>query len=161
MKPIVHMVGALILASAINCVRADEVSVPDTGLNTAIREALQKPVGPLTAQDLLSLTNLIASGRSIANTEGLQAAANLLALDLRSNSLASLSVPSTLTNLATADVSSNPLTTCLFPDGLRNLNRVLVKSGLLTNLTLPSDLTSLIELNLAGNRFTNFDLPSA
>jgi hypothetical protein len=77
MKTIVHIVGALILAGAINPAQADEIAVPDPGLNTAIREAVQKPVGPLTSQDLLSLTNLTARLRSIANTEGLQAAANL------------------------------------------------------------------------------------
>jgi hypothetical protein len=39
---------------------AQEVTVPDPGLNAAIRDALQKPNGPLTEQDLLSLTNLSA-----------------------------------------------------------------------------------------------------
>jgi hypothetical protein len=33
---------------------AQEVSIPDPGLNAAIRDALQKPSGPLTQQDLLS-----------------------------------------------------------------------------------------------------------
>jgi len=37
---------------------AQEVTIPDPGLNAAIREALDKPIGPLTEQDLLSLTNL-------------------------------------------------------------------------------------------------------
>lgn len=37
---------------------AQEVFIPDPGLNAAIREALQKPAGPLTEQDLLRLTVL-------------------------------------------------------------------------------------------------------
>jgi len=35
---------------------AQEVSILDPGLNSAVREALQKPTGPLTDADLLSLT---------------------------------------------------------------------------------------------------------
>jgi len=34
------------------------VSIPDPGPNAAIREALQKPTGPLAEQDLLNLTVL-------------------------------------------------------------------------------------------------------
>jgi hypothetical protein len=34
---------------------AQDVSIPDPGLNAAVREALQKPGGPLTQQDMLSL----------------------------------------------------------------------------------------------------------
>src|SRR5262249_23950953 len=37
-----------------------EVSIPDPGLNAAVREALQKPSGPLTEQDLLGLEVLNA-----------------------------------------------------------------------------------------------------
>ena len=39
---------------------AQEVFIPDPGLNAAIREALQKPNAPLSPQDLLSLTSLNA-----------------------------------------------------------------------------------------------------
>jgi len=53
------------LAIARLSVSAEEVSVPDPGLNAAIRQALQKPDGPLTDQDLLSLTNLDASRRKV------------------------------------------------------------------------------------------------
>src|SRR5215470_6759101 len=91
-------------------VSAVEVSVPDPGLNAAIRGALQKPTGPLTDQDLLSLTNLDASQRNIRNIDGLQAARNLVSLDLQINLLTSFSLPTTLTNLSRLNLSSNPLT---------------------------------------------------
>ena len=61
---------------------AQEVNIPDPGLNAAIRDALQKPIGPLTETGLLSLTALNASGRCINSVEGLQAARNLTSLDL-------------------------------------------------------------------------------
>jgi internalin A len=67
--------------------RAQEVSIPDPGLNAAIHQALQKPSGPLTESDLLSLTNLPAGSRNISSVKGLEAARNLRILDLDSNSL--------------------------------------------------------------------------
>src|SRR5437870_3192223 len=69
------------LAIVINSL-AQEVSIPDPGLNAAIRDELQKSAGPLTAQDLLSLTNLYASGRGVTSLEGLQAAHDLITLNL-------------------------------------------------------------------------------
>jgi hypothetical protein len=39
---------------------AQAVFLPDSDLNAAICDALQKPVGPLTQADLLSLTNLVS-----------------------------------------------------------------------------------------------------
>ena|SRR5437867_2373988 len=83
---------------------AQEVSIPDPGLNVAVREALQKPSGPLTTQDMLDLTNLNAQSRSISTVEGIESARNLVHLDLNSNSLnsnslANFAVPGTLTNL--------------------------------------------------------------
>ena len=43
---------------------AQNISIPDPGLNAVIRETLQKPNGELTQQNLSSLTDLNASGRS-------------------------------------------------------------------------------------------------
>jgi len=48
---------------------AQQVIIADSGLDAAVRDALQKPTGPLTTQDLLSLTNLNASYRSISSLD--------------------------------------------------------------------------------------------
>ena len=53
-----YIIATLILIGFVASTRAQEVSIPDAGLNAAIREALNKPIGPLTEQDLLTLTNL-------------------------------------------------------------------------------------------------------
>src|SRR5260221_3939471 len=89
----------LFLTSFVTPTLGQEVSIPDPALNTAIRAALQKPNGPLTEQDLLSLTGLSASGRNISSVEGLDAARNLSILDLDSNSLTNFALPNALTNL--------------------------------------------------------------
>ena len=64
----------LVLANFTAAVLAQDISIPDPGLNAAIREALEKPNGPLTEQDLLSLINLDASSRDVSSVEGLEAA---------------------------------------------------------------------------------------
>ncbi len=136
---------------------AQEVSIPDPGLNAAIREVLQKPTGPLTGQDLLSLTNLNARDRNVRSIDGLDAARNLVSLDLQINRLSNLSFPGGLTKLERLDLSVNPLTNCFFPSGLTNLTSLILESAGLTNLTLPADLTRLNNLDLEGNQLTSFN----
>ena len=100
---------ALILASFVTSMLAQAVSIPDPGLNAAIREALQKANGPLSQADLLSLTNLDASQRNISSIIGLEAARDLVSLNLQINQLSSFSLPNTLTNLMVLDLNSNSL----------------------------------------------------
>jgi len=69
LKILSEIVPALILSGLLFSARAQEVSVPDPGLNAAVREALHKPSGPLTQQDMLSLTNLNAGRRNISSLE--------------------------------------------------------------------------------------------
>ena len=77
----------LILAGLVVSILAQEVSIPDPGLNAALRDALRKPSGPLTQQDMLSLTNLNARNRNVSSLDGLEAARNLVSLDLQINHL--------------------------------------------------------------------------
>ena len=79
---------AVILTGAVVSTRAQEVSVPDPGLNAAIREALQKPFGPLTEQDLVTLTNLTS-------------------LVLAGNQLTNLVLPSDLSQLVEIELGEN------------------------------------------------------
>ncbi len=139
---------------------AQDVSIPDAGLNAAVRDALHKPTGPLTESDLLTLTALDASLRNISNLSGLEAARNLATLSLQSNHLANLLVPAALTNLTTINLGSNPLTNCFVPDGLKKLSRILIQYGQLTNLALPTDMKELLELDLSVNHFTSFTIPT-
>jgi formylglycine-generating enzyme required for sulfatase activity len=152
------VVAAMILTGFTASVRAQEVSIPDPGLNAAIREALQKPDGPLTEQDLLSLTNLDASRRDVSNIAGLEAARNLVTLNLQINRLTNFSLPSALTELSTLDLSVNSLTSCLIPSGLTNLSKLILEANLLRQFTLPVGLAGMQSLNLANNQITGFDL---
>ncbi len=137
---------------------AQEVSIPDPGLNAAIREALQKPDGLLTERDLLSLTVLDASRRNVRSIAGLGAAGNLVSLDLQINRLTNFSLPDQLRNLAFLNLSVNPLTNLFLPSGMTNLAKLIVEASGLTNLSLPADLHGLKTLGLCNNQFTGFNL---
>jgi internalin A len=97
MKTRFQIILLLIVMSFVTKVLAQEVSIPDPGLNAAIREALGKPAGPLTSPDLLSLTHLNAALRGVSSLEGLGAALNLTSLYLDNNQLTDFAFPSGLT----------------------------------------------------------------
>ncbi len=161
---------------------AQEVAIPDPGLNAAVRTALQKPVGPLTDQDLLSLNLLSAGGRSITNVQGLEAARNLGILDLDANAIANFPIAGALTNLTILDLFQNQLTgftlsnaipklnildlafnslsQCSLPAGLTNLDTLFLEGNVLTNFNLPAGLTKLTQLDLTDDRLTRFTLPA-
>jgi formylglycine-generating enzyme required for sulfatase activity len=179
-KSILSALLVLALTSAATSVSAQEVVIPDPGLESAIRAALQKPVGPLTEVDLLSLTLLSAGGHSITNVEGLEAARNLSILDLDNNSITNFSITDALTNLTILDlfgnnltrlavtpasskltildVAFNSLTDCSLPPGLTNLTTLFLENNALTNLDLPAGLTELTQLDLRTNQLTSLTL---
>jgi Leucine Rich Repeat len=173
--PILIWVGFFISA------RAQQVNIPDPGLNAAVRVALQKPTGPLTEADLLSLTNLLAGGWGITNVSGLEAARNLRILDLDNNSITTFPVADALTNLtildlfgnhlssfvlstpltklAILDIAFNSLAQCSLPAGLSSLNTLFLEHNALTNFTLPAGLTQLAQLDLTDNQLGSLTLP--
>ena len=182
-KTIFHVIGVLALISLITPTRAQQVSTLDNGLDAAIREALQKPGGPLTEQDLLSLTNLSAGLRNISNVEGLEVAVNLSILDLDNNSITNFPIAGALTNLtildlfnnqlskfalsnalpklAIIDLGFNSLTQCSLPTGLTNLGTLFLEGNALTNFNLPAGLTALTQLDLSDNELTSLTLPAS
>jgi formylglycine-generating enzyme required for sulfatase activity len=162
--PSLRRIVLLVLASFAVSTFAQEVFIPDPGLNNAIRETLQKPVGPLTPQDLLGLTNLSALSRNITNLQGLEAARNLSQLLLDDNHITDVSFPQLLTNmtsLSVLDLSENPITNLTLPGGLTNLARFRVDNGRLAQLTLPAaGLTRLTNLSLGFNQLSSLTLPA-
>ena len=181
LRTIIYIIPTLLLTCITTSALAQALSIADPGLDAAIRAALQKPNGPLTEQDLLSLTNLDASNRNISNADGLDAARNLLSLDLSKNNLSSFALSAGLTNLNSLflvknsltnfvlpprlihlvqlDLTVNELTQFILPTGLTNLSVLALTANQLTNFTLPPDLTQLTSLSLGFNQFTSFTLP--
>ena len=136
---------------------AQEILIPDPGLNAAIREALRKPTGPLTQQDMLSLTNLDAHRRGVRRIDGLETARNLVSLNLQINVLTNVAIPNTLAKLVSLDLLGNFLTNCSIPSGLTNLATLVLGGNELRNLALPATLTGLTNLDLEGNQLASFN----
>jgi len=113
---------------------ASNVSMPDPGLEAAIRSALGKFEGDLTSVDLLALSDLFIDDPNITNLFGLEWATNLTTLSLSGNSITSL-------------ISLQSLT------GLTSLS--LYKTSV-TDLSPLKGLANLISLNLIGNPITNY-----
>ncbi len=153
------LIRSLVLTSLTTSALAIDVTISDPNLNAAIQEALEKPSGPLSVADLLSLTNLQACCRSISSLEGLQAARNLVTLDLSKNSLTNLTLPAGLSNLTSLFLQENPLTNCILPPGLSHLAQIDLAGSSLTSLTLPVGLTNLSTLDLAANQIGELTLP--
>lgn len=139
---------------------AAEVEIPDASLKSAIREALGKsdPVGNLTEQDMLSLTNLSAVNRTVRTLQGLGAARNLTRLDLRANRLTNLILPPELTRLVTLDLSENALTHLVLPAELTRLSILALHSGTAPTFTLSGEAPNLRYLYLDGNGLTSLVL---
>src|SRR5262245_51869257 len=159
MRSIQIVILLLSLTGLATLTHAQTVSIPDPGLNAVVRETLNKPVGPLTQQDMLTLTVLNAHDRNIGNLAGLETARNLNTLLLLNNHLTNFSLP-TLTNLVVLDLSGNSLTNVSLPAGMTNLSQLLCGNNKLAQFTLPADLTALFEVGLATNQLTSFSVPT-
>jgi len=165
MKTIIHanrplVLTLLALTSFVIGSFAQEITIPDPGLNAAIHEALGKPAGPLTPQDMLNLTNLGAVFRNITNVQGLEAAQNLVSLDLQDNRITSVNSLTNLTRLVFLDVSENRFPQLIIPGGMTNLTTLRAEFGGLTNVTLPAGLTKLTSLRLGFNQLPSLILPA-
>ena len=131
------------------------VSIPDANLAAALREALGLPPGTaITADAMLNLTELDATGRWIADLTGLEHAVNLTRLDLegaridnewRENPISNVSPLATLTNLETLNLSDTAVSDVSALASLTNL-RVLSLDG--TGVSDVSALASLTNLRV-------------
>jgi hypothetical protein len=157
------------------------VSIPDPGLQAAIRLALGKAIGDITVADMQSLTLLNASSRGVKSTEGLGAAVNLVSLwlsddlvtnfsglggldklaelNLCCNQLTSPTFPPSFTNLKALYLTGNRLTNFSFLEGLPSLNALDLAQNQLTSVTMPTNLNNLIYLDLYDNLLTSLTLP--
>jgi formylglycine-generating enzyme required for sulfatase activity len=160
MKNISLILAATIALAFLTPLRAQEVTIPDLALNTAVRDALGKPVGPITQQDMLGLTGLSAIFRGITNVQGLEFAQNLVALDLQDNRITNVNAITNLTKLVILDLSENRFPQLTLPAGMTNLTTLRLEFGALTNITFPVGLTKLASLRLGSNQLPSLALPA-
>src|SRR5262249_49244771 len=85
------------------------IFINDPNLESAVRLALNKPLGSLTSLDLFELTNLSASKASINSLSGLEWATNLTTLTLSGNLIFDLTPLQPLSGLRTLSLNGNQL----------------------------------------------------
>ncbi len=130
-------IGLLAVAGTPGPVQADGnpvVIFPDPNLETAIREAIDKPIGDIYQSELEDLTEFSAEQGGIVNITGLEHCTNLRSLDLSLNHIIS-------------DIS--PLA------GLTSLIELNLWHNQISDISPLASLTSLIELNLGSNQISD------
>jgi len=133
-------IGLLAVAGTPGPVQADGnpvVIFPDPNLETAIREAIDKPIGDIYQSELEDLTEFSAEQGGIVNITGLEHCTNLRSLDLSFNHIIS-------------DIS--PLA------GLTSLIELNLWHNQISDISPLASLTSLIELNLGSNEIGDISL---
>lgn len=90
------------------------VTFLDPNLEAAIREAINKPQGPIYVSDLEPLTELRAGNRDLSELTGIENCINLRELELNGNNISDISALSGLTNLNMLDISGNNISD-IFP----------------------------------------------
>ena len=106
----------------------------DAALESAVRAAAGKPLGFLTQADVLSVTEVDASGLNIQTIDGIEVLRNLTVLDLRSNNIRSITPLENLVNLRVLDLGDNNVTQITALSGLFLLEE-LTLSGARTDIT--------------------------
>ena len=129
------------------------VHIPDANLRAAIAEALGKsPSAPITAEEMATLTRLVANNRDIQDLTGLEFAINLDDLLAHDNQIADLSPLSELTNLIVLNVWHNPIESLSPIAGLSNLEQItLVGDGGISDLSPLAGLVKLKHFLTWGN----------
>ncbi len=131
------------------------VTFPDLSLLAAIREAIDKPEGPIYGADLNSLTVLSASGRGISDLTGLGYFVNLEVLGLVGNNISDISALAGLTNLWSLGLGANDINDISDLAGLINLKSLLLENNLISDISTLSGLTSLHNLYVSGNNISD------
>ena len=123
------------------------VNFPDPILDTAIRQAIDKPSGEIMFSDLKELTAFDSEGNGITDLEGLQYCLNLNTLELDFNQFRDISPLAGLINLRELTLGLNQISDISLLAGLVNLNDISLYQNQISDI---SPLASLVNLSIVG-----------
>lgn len=148
----------LVLLLPVQMATADDmVNIPDHNLEAVIREAIAKPIGDIYESDLLGLWKLDASGRGIADLNGLEYCTNLRELRLWENQISDISPISGLTSLTRLNLMGSQISDISPLSGLTNLTTLYLWGSQLSDISPLSGLTSLTTLTLWGDQISDIE----
>ena len=128
----------------------------DLNLEKAVREALGRPYGRLTLEEVTSLTKLRTNSRDIDSLAGLEQLIALQRLELSNNSITDLTPLADLKNLQYLYLSDNQIPVDITPLAqLTDLSVLWLNGNQITDLTPLNQLTDLSVLWLNRNQITD------
>ncbi len=131
------------------------VIFPDSNLEAAIREAIDKPEGPIYASELEGLSPLDASGRNITDLTGLEYCTNLTKLDLCYNQISDISLLASLPSLRSLNLGGNSISGITPLASLTNLTSLRLDDNQISDISLLASFTNLTILWLDHNRISD------
>ena len=145
----VFLVAAILF---ITQAHAQVVEIPDPNLRGAITDKLELPDNtPITQQEMLKLTKLVANRKNITDLTGLKYATNLEVLNLVNNRFTDISSLANLTNLTHLYLTSNALETIEPLAGLIHLRVLDLYNTGVKDITPLANLTALESLVIVRN----------
>ena len=158
----------LLLTVGVGFTSAQIVSIADSNLRTAIEDALGKaPGATITQAEMETLTELSAPNADITDLTGLEAATNLVRLnlgteyvasegrDINSNSISDLSPLSGLIRLTRLDLEGNHISDISPLAKLTSLLVLLLGNNAISDITALEGLTNLFSVRLWDNHISD------
>ena len=131
------------------------LAFPDSSLETAVREAINKPEGPIDISDLEPFTTLEARGRGISDLTGLEYCINLQVIELRDNNVSNTSPLAGLINLRDLGLWGNNISDISPLAGLTNLEVLHLHHNNISDISPLANLTFLHILHLPNNNVSD------
>ena len=126
----------------------------DAALETAVRRELRRPRGPITRQEVSSLTNLDASSKAIHSLSGLEHFTVLQRLKLIHNQITDITPLAQLKNLTVLDLWANQITDITPLAQLKNLTSLNLGKNQVADISSLAQL-DLVWLSLLGNQLVD------
>ncbi|WP_197277547.1 carboxypeptidase regulatory-like domain-containing protein [Bacillus sp. FJAT-27245] len=132
-----------------------KVIIDDANLEGIIREALNKPVGTISEDEMKTITSIDASYQNINNLTGLEFATNLEELNLEGNDISDLKSLSRSINLKKLWIGYNQISDLQPLSNLNQLTELYVWENKLKSLKGLEKLKSLLILDAHNNKLND------
>ena len=143
------------IADTFTAVSEEVALFPDRKLGAAIRNALDKPKGPITEEDLAGLTVLMVKRQGISDLTGIEHCINLQALILDGNRIGDITPLSGLNKLQTLDLQHNTISNITPLSKLLSLQKLNLSHNEIDDISPLSMLKDLNRLILYDNKITD------
>ena len=127
------------------------VTFPDPNLETAIRNAVGKPIGDIYQSELDEMTSLWVGWGYVSDLTGLEHCTSLTSLSILGNPIANISALSGLTNITYLDLNWNEIEDLLPLSDLTRLQTLYLADNQISNLTPLTGLTNISSLEIGRN----------